>query len=96
MQLIEKNVTYKVNAEGLLIEHAQSLPDWWLSDLETMRNNSVGRRMGDMECVAVVPEVLVDKWRNEGFDVFKESASAICARLKAEDATKFLTTLKRV
>lgn len=96
MELVEKHVRYKVNSEGLLIKHEQDIPDWYLTELEDQRNASVHKRDGDMVRVASVPEVLVDKWRSEGFDIFRESAAAIVARLKAEDATKFLTTLKRV
>jgi hypothetical protein len=94
--LIEKTVDFKENCDGLLIKHEQHIPDWFLDSLREERNVSASQRMGDFCRVASVPEVLVDKWRAEGFDIFRESASAIVARLKAEDNTKFLTTDKRV
>jgi hypothetical protein len=96
MHITEKNVRYKVNADGLLIEHEQDIPDWYLTDLANQRNASAYGRMGEFVRVASVPEVLVDKWLAEGFDIHRESAAAICARLKAENASKFLTTVKRV
>jgi hypothetical protein len=96
MHIIEKKVRFKDNADGLLIEHEQDIPDWYLTELADQRNASASGRMGEFVRVASVPEVLVDKWRDEGFYIERESAAAICARLKAEDASKFLTTVKRV
>jgi hypothetical protein len=96
MDLIEKKVAFKQNADGLLIKHSQEIPDWYLDELAAQRDASAYGRMGDMVRVCVVPEALADEWRKEGFDVFKEPAAAIVARLKAHNYSKFLTTLKRV
>lgn len=95
-QLIEKQVEFKQNSDGLLIKHSQDIPDWYLTELADQRNASDHGRMGDFVRVAVVPEEIADKWSREGFDIYREPAAAIVARLKAEDCNKFLTTNKRV
>ena len=97
MQFIEKQVAFKAHDDDhVLVKHSQEIPDWFLTDLADERSFSDTHRMEDMCRVAVIPEELADAWRRQGFDVFKESAQDIVARLKAEDFGKFLTTNKRI
>jgi hypothetical protein len=40
--------------------------------------------------VASIPKILVEKWRNEGFDLFKASSKEIKTKLKQEGYDLFL------
>lgn len=96
MEIIEKQVAFKRDIDSILVKHTQEIPDWHLTELAEQRNASLTTPMGDFCRVASVPEETVDRWKREGFDIYRESARDIIARLKAEDLSKFLTTLKRV
>jgi hypothetical protein len=98
MEIIDKQTEFKENADGLLIKHYQDIPDWWLDELAEIRNASAYKPMGDMCPVAVVPVETVEAWMREGFNIYSPEVTAedVVARLKAEDFSKFLLTLKSV
>ncbi len=96
MQFIEKHVAFKDNADGLLIEHTQEIPDEFLESLRIKRDASLSTPEGEFMHVASIPEVLVDEWRRQGFDILTAPVRDIVARLKKHDLDKFLATAKRV
>ncbi|GAB5503420.1 hypothetical protein [Pyruvatibacter sp.] len=73
----------------------QHIPDAHLAALRSERMASKDNRK-DYQRVASVPTEVVHKWKREGFDIFKEDAKAIIARLQKEDLTAFITTNKQV
>lgn len=96
MQFIEKQVAFSDNADGLLITHTQEIPDEFLTDLHIRRTCSISTPEGEFMHVARIPEVVVDEWHRQGFDIYTASAQEIVARLKQNDLQKFLATEKRV
>jgi len=82
-------------AGSLGIVRTQELPAWFMDSLKDQRHASTARA-GDTHRVCTVPAVLVDKWKREGFDVMREPARAIVARLKAEGYDAFVATNKTI
>jgi len=89
--VIENNVIRvdRATDEGLIFKNFQEIPD---SFIQNLRDQQANRRPGaEMRKVASIPTGVVDKWLREGFDVHKESAKAIVARLSKEDLGAFIT-----
>ncbi len=80
----------------LVIQRTQEIPSSFLDELRDERLHSDAAPIGNFMRVASIPTVVVEKWLREGFDIHKESAKAIVARLRAEDLSAFLTTSRRV
>jgi hypothetical protein len=79
------------NEKDLVFKRFQDIPD---SFIQRLRDTTAMRPQGaEMRKVASIPEVVVAKWLREGFDVHKESAQAIVARLSREDLGHFITGL---
>jgi hypothetical protein len=78
------------NEKDLVFKRFQDIPD---SFVQSLRDNVAPFAGTEMRRVASIPEAVVNKWKREGFDVYKESAQAIVARLSAEDLGKFITGL---
>lgn len=78
------------------VRHDQVITKEFVDNTAQFRNETSGYRSGNYHKVASIPLIFVEKWRNEGFDIYKESASAIIKRLKAESLDAFLTTNKKV
>jgi hypothetical protein len=81
---------------GSVIHRRQDIPDDFLSELGDIRLADAGTRAPDALLVARVPVALAETWARQGFDVFRESASAICARLRAESLQAFLATNRSI
>ncbi len=90
----DKAVSFGNNADGLFVKHAQEIPDDFLSGLRTERSHNASHKAGEMHRVASIPVVLVEMWLKEGFDIHKESAKAIVARLRSHDLDAFITSDK--
>lgn len=95
-QFIEKQVEFGENADGLFIKHTQEIPDEFLDELAMKRVGTLSTPEGEFMHVASIPEAVVDQWRAEGFDIYREPTRAVVARLKRYDLEKFLATNKRV
>jgi hypothetical protein len=70
----------------------QDIPDWYIQRLRNQAEAQKGRRK-EMRRVASIPVAIVEAWAKEGFDINKESAQAIVARLKRENLDAFITGL---
>jgi hypothetical protein len=77
------------NEESLVFKNFQDIPDWWLQRLRDAED--LRPKHADMRKVASIPTSVVEEWKRQGFDVFKESAQAIVTRLSLEDKGKFIT-----
>jgi hypothetical protein len=78
----------------LIIKHTQNIPQGFLDGLREARLESSRKPMGDFHRFASIPTAVVEKWGREGFDVMKESAKSIIAKLRGEDLDSFITTNK--
>ena len=68
-------------------------------DVQTnvLRDNDANNfKEKDYMTVASVPVSVHEKWLREGFDMLKEPAFKILARLRQEDLDAFITTKKKV
>lgn len=93
-QFIEQQTDFDENAEGLVIQTSQHIPDSFLRDLKEERFESKHRRAGEYMRVASIPVVVVDKWKREGFDFDNAPIKEIVNKLKMEGLDVFLTTDK--
>ena len=84
------------NVDGLFVAKAQNITDEYLDGLKDARIASTSTPAGEYHRIASIPVALVEKWLNEGFDVYKEGAKAILKRLRAEDLGAFITTNKSI
>lgn len=84
------------NADGWYAQNQQAIPHTFLDQLKDQRNNSLMRREGEYMKVASIPQVIIEKWHSEGFNINKKTAKEIVARLKAENLDAFLATEKRI
>jgi hypothetical protein len=95
-RFVEMDFAIGQNCEGLYIKKYQDIPESYLERNRMLRDHSANNTAGEYHQVASIPEVLVDQWLREGFDVYKESPKAIVARLQKEGLTSFLTSKKRI
>lgn len=79
----------------LTVRKDQIITDAFLDGLKEDRMASKARA-GDFHKVASIPVVVVEKWLREGFDIYRESASAILKKLRDEDLQAFIATEKRI
>jgi hypothetical protein len=77
--------------DTLVIGRSQYIPDDYIADLLRAKIDATHDRIGELMRVATVPVVFVEKWKREGFDIYKESAAAIVSRLKREGLDAFCT-----
>jgi hypothetical protein len=97
--IIEKLVRFE-NAPGvgsnqsLVIAEEQFIPDEFLSDLRREREDSISTPAGEFHRVCSVPTGIADKWKREGFDIYREPAEEILKRLRKEQLDGFITSNK--
>lgn len=91
--LIDHSADLVMQAGELAVVREQDIPNWFLDSLKDSRTSSAQRAV-DIHRVCSIPTALVEKWQREGFDVMKEPARAIVARLKAQGYEHFLATDK--
>lgn len=78
------------------IKRTQEIPDWYLDQLQDHKFESAKRPEGDFMRLASIPVGIVEKWKREGFDVYREPVQKIIQRLKLEGYDKLITTAKRI
>lgn len=77
------------NETGLVIKNFQEIPDWFIQRLKDTKE--LVKPRAELRKVASIPVGIVEAWKKQGFDVNKESAQAIIARLSKEDLGAFIT-----
>jgi hypothetical protein len=93
--VIEANARLISTAGDTGVEFTQEITSEFLQELQD-RFVGTSDPSGEMLCVASVPTAVAEKWLRQGFDIYKEPARAIVARLKAESLDRFVTTSKRI
>ena len=94
IKLIDSEFDINFNADGSgVIKHTQQIPQAFIDECRQTHAAS-GEKAKDYHQVARIPTILADQWLAEGFDVFRESAKAIVARLKGQNLDYFVTTTK--
>lgn len=82
--------------EKVVIEHAQEIPDSFVSMLRQMKADSGSVREKEFMHVASIPAIIWFKYLREGFDIFKEPVRETCKRLVRDGLDSFVVTNKRV
>lgn len=95
LNLIDPNVDFDENENGLVIRKEQIITDEFLDGLKEDRAASKARA-GEYHKVASIPTAVVEKWLREGFDIWRETPQAIVKKLHDENLTAFLATEKRI
>lgn len=95
-KLIAADFNVSENTEGTIIEQYQEIPQWWVDQLKEHRADTKHAPSGEYHRAASIPQVVVDKWLAEGYDVFKEPVSKSLAKLRAEGLDYFITTEKQI
>lgn len=97
ISIIDAQFDIEFESDGsALIKYTQDIPQSFIDSCREKYDTSRDARAKEFHQVASVPEILVDQWRAQGFDVMKEPVRATVARLKAENLDYFLTTAKKV
>ncbi len=96
MHTVQSNILQDNDHQNFNIKQTQHVPQSFIDDIRKQRENSLGLAEGEYMSVARVPVLVHEKWLREGFDMMKEPAYAIVARLKQENLDAFLTTKKQV
>lgn len=84
------------DVDQLVYTRTQSIPDEFLAGLRDSRIASSHVREREMMRVASVPVAVVELWRAQGFDIYREPNRAIVKRLREHNLEAFITTSKRV
>jgi len=87
---------FHADSGGLFHKRTQEIPQSFLDSLKQQRDDSLRNKEGDYMRVASIPTVIVEKWMQEGFNIFDQNVDGkdIIKRLKAEGLDAFLTTEK--
>lgn len=97
IQLIDADFDIKFNDDGTATtKHTQNITQEFIDRCRQDYDASGTEKAKDYHKVASVPTVIADQWRREGFDVYRESAKAIVARLKLDNLDYFVTTKKEI
>ncbi len=93
---VETRLILDTDTRNFNFKKEQHISNEFMDNIKMQRENSFGLLEGEMMSVAQVPALVYERWLKEGFDIMKEPAHAIVARLKQENLDGFLTTKKKV
>lgn len=96
IQIIDQQVAFDENSEGLVIERYQEIPQSFLDRLKAERDNSSSVREGETMRVASIPVAIVEQWMRQGYDFYNATAAELVAKLKQENLDYFITTEKQI
>lgn len=94
-KIIDSNVSFDENTDGLVIQRYQEIPQKFIDDLKEERfQNSQSRVKTEMHRAASIPTAVIDTWIRQGFDFYNASAKEIIAKLKTDGLDYFITSDK--
>ena len=95
---VSHRIEFDDEVKNVAIQRTQELPSSFLDNLAKKRADSVNNKMGDLHHVASIPVALVEKWKNEGFDIFDKNNTIqdIVSRLHSQDYQAFMATNRRI
>jgi hypothetical protein len=95
--VIDVGSKFHEDGKGLIIEHAQDIPDEFISQLRGMKADSGSVREKEFMHVAAIPVSVHELWmRRDNYDCTKEDIRETVKKLRAEGLDAFLVTNKRV
>lgn len=96
VQLIEKKVAVIDQAGETAIKSTQFIPQSFMDEIKSIRDNSISTPMGEMHLAAVIPTATIDRWYSEGFDYMREPIAKVLDRLRKEHLDGFIATNRRI
>jgi hypothetical protein len=96
MNLIDAQTTLGEDVDGLHVKATQFIPGTFMDRIADLRGNSVSTPAGEFHLACSIPEITVDRWHREGFDINRESIQDIMKKLRAEHLDGFIATNKRI
>ena len=95
VNLIESQVKLDEYSDGFIAQTMQIIPQEFIDECKAERfHNSQTRVNTEMHRAGRVPQVIVDKWMREGYNIFQEPVKKTLAKLKAEGLDYFITSDK--
>src|SRR5438309_156316 len=83
----------------LILTRSQELPHDFLDGIKAARDASAAAPVGDLMYVGTIPDVIVEKWMAEGFDILNNDGitfAEITAKLKHDGLDGLIGTNRRV
>jgi hypothetical protein len=83
----------------LVLKRSQELPQDFLDGIKAARDASKTAPIGEMMYVGTIPEVVVEKWMAEGFDIMNDDGitfAEIVAKLRHDGLDGLIGTNRRV
>jgi hypothetical protein len=98
INLIDAEVDFGENAEGLYLKHSQEIDQSFLDSLHSERLASAHMRAREMHKAASVPTFVHELWLRQGFDMTARHVTTrdIVRRLRSEGLDDFVATSKAV
>jgi hypothetical protein len=98
-QVLDPVYSYHNNIDdhrSVVVKTTTEIPQEFHDALKAEKAEKADRPMGDMHRFARIPFAVMLKWRKEGFDVMREPAAKIIAKLSAEGLDDFIVTPKKL
>lgn len=91
---VKHNILQGNSEDELVIKRSQEITQDYLDSLKDARNASIHQPMGEMHRVASLPNMLVEMWKSQGFDIMSDEVGIkeIIAKLRADGLDYFITT----
>ena len=81
------------DADGrLILKREQAISQAFIDELRDFKHETGRNRTRTHHKVASIPAIFVDKFKRDGFDVFREKPKAVLAYLRAQGLEAFITT----
>lgn len=94
--LLDNEVTFKSNVDGLLLLHEQAITSEFLDQCKDIRSAQADFRQRELNQVASVPCHVIEIWLRQGLDVWNMSPREVVQRLERENLQAFITSPGRV
>lgn len=98
--LATHEVTRRLTFDGdqAIIRRQQEIPDDFWDQVARLKHINETAPVGEYMHVAAIPDVIVEKWYAEGFNIFDPNVDhkQILARLRNEDMDRLITTSRKV
>lgn len=94
--LLDNEVQFKQNADGLYLVHQQAITSELLDSLKSERDAQAALRGRELNKVASVPTHVVELWLRQGRDVWNASPREIVQWLEKDSLQAFITSPGRV
>ena len=93
--LLDAEPDFLDSPDGLIVRKQQLISSNLLNEAHEARADDTGH-YGEFREVASIPTLVVEIWKQQGFDIHEHSAHEIVKRLHQQDLQAFITTTKSV